>query len=356
MQSHINKRSSLYRELGVLRNFIEQADILEVGPGGGYNSIVIGMYNPRSYTLIEPNPAGYNEMTALFEKYNLNTNSIFLVNELFENITLDMQFDLVICEGLLPGLENKSSVISKLKRSVKSGGVLIITTADEISSFLEIARRFIAHKLVNDVDDIHQKATILSSAFDSHLSSLGVSTRPIIDWVYDVLLNPASCNAEQYYSMSSSLSDIGDEFYYLSSSPNLFTNPTWYKKLENNPLAYNERYLHQFDSCKHSLILQEAQALHRPFYLNGELSTLCSRFGALSKQAEYGNVDFNSCAKEVISICEAIISNLKDERMENILCEFIYLAENTTMDNIRNTKYFQSAFGKGQQYISFVKC
>lgn len=356
IQKHFYRRVSLYRELGILENFIKNSNILEVGPGGGYNSIVTGMLEPKSYTLVEPNLTGYNEMLGLFEKYNLNTESTIFINDLFENIDLKKQYDLVICEGLIPGLENKSALINKLKSSVKSGGVLIITTADEISVLMEVARRFVANKLAGHIDDVNQKAIVLADAFGSHLSSLGASTRPILDWVLDVLLNPASSNAEQYYSIAEAFRDIGDEFFYFASSPNLFTNPTWYKKLEFESNEYNKKFVSQFETNRHSLILQEYPIAHRERKLNDELSTLCSSFGVLSKKAENKELGFDYCEKEVISITKSIIDNLQDESIEEILGEFIDVVRNTTIDNIKNMKKFKSAFGKGQQYISFVKC
>lgn len=356
IRKHFNKRASLYRELGILKNFIENSDVLEVGPGGGYNSIIVAMQNPRSYTLVEPNYAGYKEMLSLFNKNRLFTESTFFINDIFEDANLDIQYDLVICEGLIPGLENKSGLISKLKNSVKSGGILVLTTADEISGFFDIARRFIANKLIENIVDIKQKIIILSEAFELHLSSLGTPTRSVEDWVLDVLLNPASSNAEHYYSMSDALKDLGEEFFYFSSSPNLFTNQTWYKKLEYEPDQYNKKYISQFKTNRHSLILQEYPITHRPQKLNDELSALCSSFGVLSKKAENNELNFGYCEKEIILIVKSIVDNLQDESIKEILSEFIYILQNTTIDNIRNMKKFKSAFGKGQQYMSFVKC
>lgn len=109
LEKHINRRTSLYRELGIVRCAIENSDILEVAPGGGYNSIVTAMQNPKSYTLIEPNPAGYNEMLKLFREHDLIADTTMFINDMLENVKIENEFDIVLCEGLIPGLDNKQT-------------------------------------------------------------------------------------------------------------------------------------------------------------------------------------------------------------------------------------------------------
>ena len=39
---------------------------------------------------------------------------------------------IVLCEGLLPGLNNNLHFLSNLKSKVKEGGILVITTIDSV--------------------------------------------------------------------------------------------------------------------------------------------------------------------------------------------------------------------------------
>ena len=149
---HIQRRTSLYRQLGVTPLTFQDKDILEIGPGGGYNSLVTYTYMPKTYTFVEPNSTGYKELKDNF--MHIDKSNLFMNNCTLEDFNSTKKYDIIMCEGLIPGLNNKEEFISTLVSLLKPNGIFIITTADQVSMFFEILRRHIANILIKDIDEI----------------------------------------------------------------------------------------------------------------------------------------------------------------------------------------------------------
>lgn len=353
-QNHFLRRKSLYRELGLIDSGFANANILEIGPGSGYNSIITALYDFKSYVLVEPNTRGYNDMLKLFEEQKIDVKNIRFINDYAENIEFDEKFDIVLCEGLLPGLDNKTNLLKTLSEQVKAGGVLAITTVDEVSIFLDIVRRFIGNLLIHDVDSFERKVEILSKAFQSHLEQLSGSSRPIEDWVADVLINPASSKPKDYFSIEDAINYFNEEFYYYNSSPNIFTNIHWYKNEEQEPKKYNHNYLTQFFEKRHVLLLQKMDVSTREPEKNRELLKQCSKFININLELEKG-ADMYQCIEDAISSLEAIKLNFNDDALALVFNEIIEILRKPSIERVSESKHFASSFGKGQQYISFIK-
>lgn len=54
--THVLRRKTLYRMLGLLSSSFAGKQVLEVGPGSGYNALVVAKWKPSKLVLIEPNP------------------------------------------------------------------------------------------------------------------------------------------------------------------------------------------------------------------------------------------------------------------------------------------------------------
>ena len=105
VEIHFKRRLDLYREIGLPTIVFESKEVLEVAPGSGYNSIVIANLPIKLYDLVEPNPTGFDKMVDLFTKTKSNKTEIRFHNTTLENFKAKL-YDIVICEGLLPGLND----------------------------------------------------------------------------------------------------------------------------------------------------------------------------------------------------------------------------------------------------------
>lgn len=71
LQSHLDRRQSLYQRLGVPRQFITGKNVLEVGPGSGHNSLYVASCLPSELNLVEPNPVGREGIAELYSHFTL---------------------------------------------------------------------------------------------------------------------------------------------------------------------------------------------------------------------------------------------------------------------------------------------
>lgn len=344
---HIKRRTNLYRQVGVTPLTFQDKDILEIGPGGGYNSLVTYTYNPKTYTFIEPNSTGYNELKENFK--DIDKGNIFFNNCLLEDFNTDKKYDVIMCEGLIPGLTNKEDFIAKLITLLKPNGIFVITTADQVTMFFEIIRRYMANILIKDIQNIDEQVKVLVDAFSTHLNTLKGMTRNHEDWCLDNLINDATY--EHTFSMNDAIELVKNEFHVLGTSPNFFNNYIWYKELPNDINEYNNLYQEQFLQRWHNLIDYRYIVEDRASSKNTELAKHCLELIDLVKDS--------TNEKSIIFCLENIKDNLLSDANEKTILSINEvidtLKSGLTQEKVIKMIHFASAFGRGQSYISFVK-
>ncbi|WP_035587178.1 class I SAM-dependent methyltransferase [Hippea jasoniae] len=350
---HCKRREGLYRQLGLPKMLFKGKDVLEVGSGGGYNSLATYLMKPSRYVLIEPNKAGFNELLDNFNKRGFKDNVEFY-NILLEDFDCKDKFDIVLCEGLIQGLSNRESFLKRLSNFVKKDGFLVITVADEISMFFEILRRYLANELIKNEKNFEGKINILVRAFTPHLDSIKGMTRKYEDWCADLI-----CDAiyNHTFSIVDAIGFFKRDYFFYGASPNIFQDFRWYKSLPIEPTEYNEYFIKQFNSIRHNFINYLKIYREREEKENIELSMLCKRLILIVKSLEKN--DNQNKKREMIEILEAISNNLKqvDKNLSLAIHEFIKLSkkENLSPDEVRDMKFLKPLFGRGQIYLSFVK-
>ena len=350
---HVKRRKGLYRQLGLLPSSFEGKKILEVGPGGGYNALVTATFKPEKYVLIEPNTTGFRELKRKFETSDINENVEFH-NCLLEEFTCKEKFDVVLCEGLVQGLPNRSEFLSTLGSFVKEEGVLVITVADEISMFFEILRRYLANELLKNETDFEKQIEILVEAFSPHLDTLKGMTRRYDDWCADLL-----CDAiyNHTFSVADAIAFFQNEYFFYGASPNIFQDFRWYKALPCNPAEYNTYYLEQFNTQRHNFINSAKIYDKRLAKDNIALSLTCKEFINVVKSLE--KRDEKYAKEDVVALLRRITDNLLgvDSSLHVSIHEVIGLMqkEAVTPNEVKNLQYFKSLFGRGQAFVSFIK-
>jgi len=316
---HFNRRNGLYRSLGLTPLLFKNRDILEIAPGSGYNSIITASYEPNSYDLVEPNPSGYKKMINLFEEYEVSNENTQFYNVMLENFSKEKQYDVVLCEGLLPGLSTPNIFLQQLADRVRPGGVLVITCADAISVFFESLRRYLARIFVSNYtttvpssnNNAVQINKMLSNAFEPHLAQLGGMSRPIEDWIWDNLLNPAAASlaASNEFSIDKCFEFFGNEFYYYGSSPILMQNFTWYKNLFAEPNNYNSIFLESFNSQRHNLLNHNEVVIQNNSDINKELYKACKKFALQLEQKDPinpGKITLNTIKEDLLPVWDVL--------------------------------------------------
>ena len=275
LKQHFRRRDDLYRHLGLLPSCFEKKKILEIGPGSGHNSIHIASLRPSSYHLVEGNMAGVKDMESLFEHFKEYTENMSVFPMLIEKFAerYDRVYDIVLCEGMLPGLPRPINTLKLIARFVKPGGVLVITCVDPCSQLFESLRHLIGHILTRDCESIEDKIERLMPVFSSHLDTLKDMTRNNKDWIIDNIINPAAIGPT--LSIAEAIESIGEEFDLYGTSPRIFSDWRWYKSIHADPYGFNSSAIEQYWSIVHNFLDYKSIFKPRAQGDNRELYRLC---------------------------------------------------------------------------------
>ena len=228
IEAHYKRRKKLYRQCGIPEIAFRNAEILEVGPGGGYNTLAFFHWNCKHIDLVEANLKGQEDMRILFSENHISQNQYEIFPCKIEDFHTDKKYDIVIAEGFLPYIFNQNEVIKKLQSLTDKEGIIVITCVDNVGMFIEALKRLIGQMLTRNITCYDEKLNYLVQFFGKQLEGLGGVSRSAKDWVQDQILNPAGINGMEL-SMAQAISMFENDYEILGSSPQMFTDYSWYK-------------------------------------------------------------------------------------------------------------------------------
>lgn len=359
----LRRREKLFTTLGVPPLIFSRRRILEIGPGGGYNSLAFFRWG-GCVDFVEPNPKAREELPELLERYGVKKEAWDLYDCKIESFYIEKKYDVILAEGFMHGLNNKKEVLTKIKSLAGKGGIVIVTCVDDISCFFEILKRLIGAKLIylKGITEFHEKVDILVRVFRSHFQSLRHVSRLVEDYVIDNFLNP-SLYIENLFSMGECIEEFDDTFILLGSSPAMFTDYSWYKDLEYDAMT---SALEQFYMKRHTLMLYNLEESLRAPEENKYLAQKTFEFRQLAGELENYFSD-NGIHKEAILTSLRKVVEILDEinlltrdihhDISDAICEAIDLLidEDLNETKISSAQKFTRAFGRGQQYMCFMK-
>ncbi len=348
---HLRRREKLYRKLGLPPFAFSNKAILEVGPGGGYNALAYFQWG-ANVDFVEPNPKAQEELHELLGKYGIEKTRWNLYKDKVENYVTEKKYDIVIAEGVIPGLYNISEVIAKLSVLVREGGVIVVTCVDDISCFFEVLKRLVAVCLIQSIENFKDKVKILAQAFSTHLKTLKHASRPVEDWVTDQFLNPAIY--ANFFSIVDCIDEFGPDFEFLGSSPDMFTDYSWYKDLSYNSKS---EIIKQFYEKRHMLLLWNLQECNAISPDNKVLFDTVFEFRKYAAEIENNFIKDNM--DKIISILKYITTLTQDINffIPEAINEAIMLLSDNNLnpEKVSQASKLAAAFGRGQQYVSMVK-
>jgi SAM-dependent methyltransferase len=286
LPAHFARRAGLYRALGLPPIAVRGRTVLEIGPGSGENALYTASLNPARYVLLEPNPAGAE---ALRERWPLSRSGderYEILAQRIEDYDDAQEFDLVLCEGLLGLCGTDPRVLLEAVAShVAPGGVLVITCIDAISDHAEILRRAQAQQLIDKTASLEDQVATLRPIFAPHLATLKGMTRSVDDWIVDNLLNPASIGPT--FSIPEACEALDGRFEVLGCSQRFLTDWRWYKEAKPGNQWAVDAYWKQ----AHNLLDYRTLGHPRSVEQNRVLSRECEATRAQLRAYERGDGD-----------------------------------------------------------------
>jgi 2-polyprenyl-3-methyl-5-hydroxy-6-metoxy-1,4-benzoquinol methylase len=356
LQRHFQRREALYRHLGIVPRAIHGRNVLEVGPGGGYNSLYTASLAPARFLLVEGNPTGVAEIKQLFSKHDPAwSGPLEVVLSTVEDWKPEPTFDFVFCEGLLSGVPNPEQVLDKLAGATAPGGLLTITCVDHLSHFPETLRRALGQLAVDPADSLQEKVRKILPMMESHLATLPGMSRRLDDWVIDNLIHPGSIIP--LINFPEAVAVLGSRFDYYAASPHFTTDWRWYKSIVGENWEFNARAIEQFWSLAHNMLDYRKVLPPRDPAANQRLYDLCTQARAQLEGFERKReAAFLKRFRETLGkIVEDAASFSAD--VAEALGEAATLLKGDRPDAaaVAGAAKFGGLFGRGQQYLSLIK-
>ncbi len=355
IELHYIRRKKLYRQCGLPEIAFRDANILEVGPGGGYNTLAYFEWNCKHIDLVEANPQGIQDMQLLFAMQGIPEDKYQIFDCTIEDYPADCKYDIIIAEGFLSDIYNQREVIGKLKSLVNEKGIIVVTCVDKIGFFIESMKRLMGVVLSRNIVGYEEKVKYLTTVFSPQLEKLKGMSRLPEDWVRDIILNPGINNGIEF-SLGQAIEYFGQDFDILGTSPIMFTDYSWYKDVWYD---YKKDYLEQFDRKRLSFLMA---GMPEVILTVDHANTLVKYFEEIKdaeaeyeKTLEMKKIDY---IMEIMNKVEELLQKYFDFEFMNVFREIkkILLCIREDEDiNMENYPHFFAAFGRTQQYISFVK-
>jgi len=352
-ERHRQRRSALYRQLGILPSYLKDRSVLEVGPGSGHNALYTASLEPSRFVLVEGNSTGIGHIRALFAEHS-QIPVPEIVAARIEDYRPAEPFDFVFCEGLLSGVPNPDAVLARLADCTAAGGLLVVTCVDHLSHFPETLRRVLAQRLIDPADPVEAQAAALLPMVGPHLATLGGMNRRWDDWVIDNLIHPGSIIP--LINLPETICVLASRFDFLASAPHFVTDWRWYKSITGADHEFNLPAIEQYWCNAHNLLDHRFTLPPRQVPANQRLYDLCTQARALVEAYEATRRDgFITQFAEILDDIAADARTFSPETAD---------ALDEAADLVRNppdvgataaASRFGALFGRGQQYLSLSR-
>ncbi|MEI9888785.1 MAG: class I SAM-dependent methyltransferase [Rhizomicrobium sp.] len=350
LKQHFERREALYRQLGIAPGLIRGKSVIEFGPGSGHNAIYTSSLQPARYLLVDANPIGLEQTRETLAPWSA-------VHEIaasyIEEFQSDERFDLVICEGVIPFQKDPEKFVQHVARYAKPGGLVVVTTIDGVSFLGEATRRLLASAIIAFDRPVSEKLERLRPIFAPHLATLKGMSRPIDDWMYDNILIPYG---GRLFSMKAAITALDGSCDVYGTAPHFLTDWRWYKAIHGEDRRYNARGIEQYLSNVANLIDYRVEIPPLPERQGNEiLENAEALFYTMAEMENSGSQANRPLAvKNLRAIIGAIRASapLTAESLEEIAA-FLEAPDEGRITSAFNR--YVSFFGRGQQYMSFLK-
>ncbi len=349
LQQHIERRRSLYCHLGLPPGAFQNASVIEFGPGSGHNSVVTGLLGPKRYLLVDGNPPSLKSTNKLLKQY-CPTLKFELRQSSILSFSSEEQFDVVLCEAVIPTQKNPPRFLRHVARFVRPGGVLVFTCMDAISLLPEMLRRWLAWDLVKNIPAFDVKVARLAEFFRPDLAALPGMSRPAEDWVIDQILHPW---VGPLFSIPEAVTALGGRATILGCSPRFLTDWRWYKNIVGPQCTDNSFAVNSYYELGLNLMDYRVRLPHARQAVVKRVEKLSQEIYAKIFARERGAARFSRL--QLLALMKSLANILREQSPTTCRSaeSFIdYLASG--MNNGKRLRAFQEWWGRGQQYLSCV--
>jgi hypothetical protein len=265
----------------------------------------------------------------------------------------DGSFDIVLCEGVLPGQNEPEAFLSHVASFAAPAGLLVVTTMSPVSLLAEACRRALKPLLVPAQAAPGAVVERLTAFFAPDLNSLPGMNRLHEDWVLDNILHPWP---ERFaFSISEAIDTLGDSWEVIGTSPHFIQDWRWYKAIANDPEVGGELVKREYDRWSlffldYRLDPRSGQTTSIP-----ELAPVCHYIFNIHTRIWHGDLSLYPDLARSLSHVADLVEGAAPETALAIHDFLSGLAQSLDGNSRPEFGAFRRWFGRGQQYVSFTR-
>lgn len=350
---HFRRREALYRHLGLVPAWLSGKNIIEFGPGPGDNAVYTASLAPQSYVFVDGNPKSIEEIHAKIAEGLIRVPSVECVHSDLIDYHDDRRFDLVLCEGIIPGQDRPALYLAHVAQFVAEGGVLVTTTISYTSILADVCRRMMKPVMSRKTKDFDALLQILVDFFEPDLDSLKGMSRLRNDWVLDQILHPWQANT---FTLLETLDTLAPDFDIQGTSPHFICDWRWYKSIFGEDSGVNEIARTQYARRSAAFIDYRVDPEKIPPSDGIVLERKCQH--AFDVHLAIWHSDDLMQLPVFLEVIDEISQFLAATMPLTAVSLRDYVrGMNGIMNGIRHADFgtFRTLFGRGQQYASFIR-
>ena len=351
---HFRRRTGLYRQLGLVPSWIHGKDVIEFGPGTGDNAVFTASLRPRAYVLVDANPSSLDAIGERIAQGFIKGALVEVVESDILAYPRSIEYDLVLCEGVIPSQTDPRAFARHVADFVKPGGVLVITTVSATSHFPETCRRALKPFFANRYADFDGLRDGLVEFFREDLDSLRFTSRMYEDWVLETVLQ--QFRAQPFFTIPEAIDTLGDAFDVLGFSPGFFTDGRWYKTIVGEDSGVNAMARTQYLAKGITFLDGRVEAESVGMCDGGTVERLCRQ--AFHVAEEMWEADDEAMLPGFLDLVSRVSSTIAGAMpgTARSLDDFVKGAAALAGGDFKaDFGTFRTLFGHSQQYVSLIR-
>ena len=349
LKRHFQRRDALLRSLRIPSVLVHDATILEFGPGSGHNATYIASLDPSKYHLVDGNLKGVEDTKKLMSEYDIN--DLEVIHSLFLEYRSNALFDIVWAEGCISHQSDPIDILRHLSSFTTKKGIFVASTINGVSYLSETIRRVASSAHLNNNDSFQVKVDAIRPLLEGHLQNLKGMSRPVDDWIIDSIIQPL--HERKLFSIPDAIEALQNNYDVYGSSPGFMTDWRWYKKIIGDDRGYNKLALDCYYQNNLNLIDYRFEFKKHSESFGIELESLCKKSWDIMCLIQNGDSTQLSFFIDLLIDISSLVGEKSPKTSQAIVEASHWLQDGAPLK--QNLKYFPEWWGRGQQYVSFIK-
>lgn len=353
---HFERREALYRQLGLASKLLAHQSIIEFGPGHGENALFTLRQGPARYILVDAIKSCLDHAKGLLEPNCPPQTQLEWHQADIWHFPQTEQFDLVICEGTIPLQEDPLRMLRQVASFTKpAGGMFLLTCTCAVSVFAEVLRRLIAAVVTDPNDNLETKADRITPFLSPHLATLKGMARPHRSWVLDNMIQPLT---GEHVSIGDAVRELED-FDLFGTAPRFLVDYRWFREVHGDAKRYKEWAREQWLANLFNLLDYRVTLPPCTPDLGNALSEACDLvFQTVKRYDRDRDGATLSTALDQISQVARLVEKHSPKTAASIADYLTVFSRYMAVGNVAELMEFSeftTHFGRGQQYVLFIR-